>query len=59
MTKLYPKGKHETIWEASCSVVEDALSTRFVGEDEVFFTLFMNLMVKLNYRKSLMLQAIW
>ena len=29
--------KHETIGEASCSVVEDALSARFAGEEEVFY----------------------
>ena len=35
MTNLDPKRRLETIGEASCSVVEDALSARFVGEDEV------------------------
>ena len=35
MTKLDPRWRLETIGEASCGVVEDALSARFVGEDEV------------------------
>ena len=36
MTKRDPRCSRETIWGASCSVVEDALRARFVREDEVF-----------------------
>ena len=35
MTKLDPRWRLETMGEASCGVVEDALSARFIREDEV------------------------
>ena len=36
MTQRDPKRRREAIGEASCSVVEDAVSARFAREDEVF-----------------------
>ena len=36
MTKRDSRCRPENIGEASCSVVEDAFSARFIGEDEVF-----------------------
>ena len=38
-TRSKAKGRHETIGEASCSLIEDDLNARLLREDEVFYLL--------------------